>query len=109
MTNSRHICTLDTLRGMDNGNLSRGPTKGVELFKHMIVQINCIKLGRPVYFFLVINILGNMAPVYFFLAIDQKFPFNFNYYMCLSIVKPPRYPLTKNDHNLIFLHSCTQT
>ena len=32
-----------------------------------------------------------MAPVYFFLAIEQKFPFNFNYYMCLSIVKPPRW------------------
>ena len=49
-----------------------------------------------------------MAPEYFFLTIDQKFPFNFNYYMCLSILKPIRYPLTKNDHNLIFLHSCTQ-
>ena len=51
MTNSRHVCTFDTLRGMDNGNLSRGPPKEVELFKHMMVQINFIKLGRPGYYF----------------------------------------------------------
>ena len=44
--------------------------------------------------------LETMAAVYFFLTIDQRFAFNFNY-LCLSIVRPPRYLLTKDDHNLI--------
>ena len=51
MTNSRHICTLDTLKRDGQWKPFKGPTKGVELFKHMMVQINCIKLGWPGYYF----------------------------------------------------------
>ena len=90
------------------------PTNGVEPFKCTITD----KLHKAWYSMVLlfkakIRIVPNctaivenlggletMAPVYFFLTIDQRFPFNINY-LCLSIVRPPRYLLTKNDHNLI--------
>ena len=120
-TKSRHICTIDTLRGMDDGNLSRSLQMELNLL-NVPSQINYIKLGMPWYYFSrpkleqyqivllqwkIWGALETMAPVYFFLTIDQRFPFNFNY-LCLSIVRPPRYLLTKNDHNLVissFLHT----
>ena len=122
-TKSRHICTINTLRGMDNGNLSRS-LQMEQNHLNVPSQINCIKLGMPWYYFsmpkleqyqivlLQWKIWGAWRPwpqYIFFLTIDQRFPFNFNY-LCLSIVRPPRYLLTKNDHNLIissFLHTHT--
>ena len=122
-TKSRHICTINTLRGMDNGNLSRSLQNGVEPFKCTITdKLHKAWYAMVLFFNAKIRIVPNctaivenlggletMAPVYFFLTIDQRFLFNFNY-LCLSIVRPPRYLLTKNDHNLIissFLHTHT--
>lgn len=121
-TKSRHICTIETLRGMDNGNLSRSLQMEQNRFKCTITdKLHKAWYAMVLFFKAKIRIVPNctatvenlggletMAPVYFFLTIDQRFPLNFNH-LCLSIVRPQDIYSPKMTTTSSFCHSCIHT